>query len=298
MTLLKDTNIALSYSPSPLEYVNITPYYKNKEQNRADVLQFEEYVTHTYALATAYEKLRDPKFKEKGSQLLSLWINTNKGASNDEGNLYFVYKAHFFIKAASILNVDISNWISSYYIPACNKAKPKWNNHGAWALYGLFIAQDYLNEDTSNVLNQAIKHLKRASWKIPFISNKGELWMENLRNNSGMEYTSFYLNPMLGLVLETHNEELKNLVHQKIFKFFEYCISPSSWPYKAWPSIFRKLQKILFPSDDKVLIPETTNWAGNLIHAAGIILKDETFLNWTKNSTISDKVNLFRYFER
>ena len=280
--------------------LKITPYYANTAQNRLDVAAFEKYVSETLRNAVSFSVAGDKQSGEAAFHLLDEWAQVNIGYSGKEACLYLVYKGQLLIQAASLISnrypYVLADWVEGVYIPACDAISGKWNNWGMWGLCGAYMAQKYLGSSGSPEIVAIKQHIRRASLVIPFLSRSGELWLENLRNNSGMWYTCFYLNPVLKVAIMSGDEELKEMLTPLLDRFCETCESPRDWPYRAWPGVMRKVQRVLFPSEDEVDTPTPDNWAGNLLYVAGKEFENQ---RWTSYARLSDtnSVCMFRHYK-
>jgi len=92
-----------------------------------------------------------------------------------------------------------------------------------------------------------------------------EVW----RTNSGMWYSYFSLVPLTRCALLLTKEYGPYLFFELMDAYSwysKYCLKPETWPYKPWPWIFGKIERVLFPCADEVELPTFSGrWPSDLL---------------------------------
>lgn len=194
---------------------------------------------------------------------------------------------------------SVENFICKTYIPYCQSLQKsilhKYSNHGALALMGECIAAKYMKHHCKNLnlrrqfkndFPQFAKKLeKRASRAILtkkcWLGERGEFWVENLRNKKGLFYTHLHLGALLRTMVTISSEIMypndinprKKLedrtlekLHSAYKTYVNYFYDPDSWPYmdRTKIPVLRQLQGLIFPAD-KFLAPRDGGKEGALM---------------------------------
>lgn len=262
MAVKEAADTLLTIVPKPQECIDFPPYYEDPSGDSQHKFDFETQTAAAYTLALAYALTSDERYLAKAAEIINAWVAVCRCAEGD-GRLHFPMKLERFISAADYMGFYWSgrqtfiDWLIDIYIPICTNIVGKTNNWGAIGLAGLTHAHKFL---ASSLLSRDIRMFQeKTSYMILSRDNMfgkaGELWQENLRNNSGMWYYYYTLAPMLktAWLLRTN---LFPLLERTLDIFYRYCLQPETWPYKklvcCWP--FTSLQQWLWPSSDTVEI--------------------------------------------
>lgn len=294
--------------PNPPETLNIPEYYSDPEGSMLAKDNIQQDCTGSYALALGValhpEMEKKLQYAAKSIEILSAWANVNKYfVRENDSALVMVYKAHQFIDAANIIGYrseEMINWVKTVYLDAVYQTMRANDNKKSWALYGAIMSYHYLKDEEmikqeAQRLSEHIDNQVVTSYN-PF-GNYGELWRENLRNNSGMWYTSFSLGAMLGgaWILKKHYDiDLLDKLKLPLDTFFTYCLDPDSWPYRRKWGIFGWLQNLIWPADDEVQIPDKISPGNGYIFASHLYNVPE-WREWASSAEPIFCCNIFKF---
>jgi hypothetical protein len=197
-------------------------------------------------------------------------------------------QSHELLHSATIRKVE--DFLTHTYLPYCKSLQEglfhKYSNHGALALMGECIATKYLMHHSVNRQAQAYYKAKLSNCSRKFakrvhkdilskkrwVGEKGEFWVENLRNKKGLYYTYLHLAAMLRTMVTLMNErfamsdKIKEDMHMAYQSYLNYFYDPESWSYMEPTKIpvLRQLQKLIFPAD-KFVAPRIKGKEGALM---------------------------------
>lgn len=250
--LINEANSLLTYVATPPEIVSIPFYYDNPVVNEAASVVTDGSMYAVQTLSLAYKVTGNKTYRDKTIEILNAWATINKGWEKNDAVLEVPLKFQSFIEAAELIggwdDTIFRRWLNNVYMPSCNNIKDRWNNWGVIGICGSIQANKYLGSSFSkdiSMLKEFINWSVAGSWN-PF-GRKGELWVENLRNNSGLHYYFFCLSPMLKAIWLSKQIALYPKLRNTIEIFYQYCLHPETWPYKKYRTI-SWLQQWVFPS--------------------------------------------------
>jgi hypothetical protein len=257
----------------------------------------------------------DSDIKQKSvdiiKHILYSWAGDNKEVKGWQAKFYLTYMGAGLIDAYRMIfpylnnlpyyNYTINEWIKNVYLPAVKSIKDPWyeyiwpwskNNVNSWGWCGYFLAKTAIGEGISKDDVHKFEKFIRTQ-----IDNDGKMKRDVWRTNSGMWYSYFNLVALTRsalLLTKIHGPYLYYGIMNAYSWFGQYCQNPQSWPYKPWPWIFGKIQRLMFPCADEVELPGFNGgWPSDLletIHSLGYPQ------NWIANilSCPIDSGNLFR----
>lgn len=247
-------------------------YFKDPNGHYEAKSDFELICFMARTMSLAYHITMETRYLNKLEHIVTEWSKMQWCSNKDDSQMVLCYKGQALIQSMHIIEKSgvtdsvLSEWIANVYHPAVTqlKAKSRRNNHFSWALYGELLCADLF--DTKSIVltvGEEIKeHIAYSTADLYcLLGRKGEFWRENLRNNSGMWYTYFSLAPLTraAYLLKTkYGMNLFGLLEEPLSAYFLYASKAREWPkvfpYKKYSGILGKIQHILWPSEDSVVI--------------------------------------------
>lgn len=287
--------------------MNIPNYYFNKKARERKTFLIERDI---YKICDIIFKRSDPEESEEkliSRRLRNLIEKKYKPRFFDDTKFVVVSRIHVLITAISVaIEKDavfkndqriLINFLKQQYIPFCRSLQSnifhRFSNHGALGLMGEIIAFSFIMQYDNSCLEKryAKKRLNELSKKLQkrteysilkkkcFFGNKGEFWIENLRNTKGLYYTFLHLSALTRAFFCLKNANI--VVSDKCFselesafnKYKYYYLNPKYWPYKNKTKIpvLRQLQELIFPSGGEYIHPRKEGKEGAFFIMAQII---------------------------
>jgi hypothetical protein len=240
--------------------------------------------------------------------ILYSWSINNKGVNGWQAKFELVYKGSGLIDAFRIIKYNINleqskacsirNWIRDVYLPLAESLKNPWyswlykNNINSWGWCGYLLAKDALGVGiTKKDIHKFEKFIKTQ------IGTNGKMKKEVWRTYSFLWYTYFNLMALTRAALllsKTSGPYIFYSLMDAYSWFGYYCRSLDPWPYKPWPWIFGKLERLIFPCANEPEYPNFNGrWPSDLLETIYSLGYNQ---NWIANSLTCpiDSGTLFR----
>lgn len=274
----------LSKRISPPEILDLPSYYSG-EETPAIVNSLENDSHKALELALNIFLPIDDELRNKSLTILQKihysWALNNKGATGWQAKLDLVNKGAGLIDAYQMVlprlegltyyPETINEWIKGVYLPLAIEIRDgPWykffyrNNTNAWGWCGYLLAKKAIGEEiTQKDVNKFSKFIHSQ------IGADGRMKKEVWRTNSGMWYSYFSLVPLTRCALLLANKYGMYLFYELMDAYSwyrRYCLKPETWPYRPWPWIFGKIERVLFPCADEVELPSFSGrWPSDLL---------------------------------
>lgn len=204
-----------------------------------------------YLLALRWLFTGETDYRERSIRLIMGWTDTTTSDFGDT-NLVMTYGGAGFLLAADVLLAGgewdgfdaFRSWAETVYL-SCAFAEdatgeiPDSNNHQSWAIYGILLFSHVFHDDGlfDQYVDRLLDHIHYT------IADDGHMPNESAREDKGIHYTIFALEPMTAAAKIVNNVARTNLfstthyygqkMHKALQYLFYYNEHPEDWPYHA-----------------------------------------------------------------